>query len=115
MTRPTPEQTKALRKGDVVTVRAVVRDSAPDDDGDISVFTKYANGKPWITYCDPSEIMTIEPREIRVGDRVREGAYEGEVKCICDDAAFVRYDTVHGKEKHVFFCSEKLSQLELIP
>ena len=115
MTRPTDEQIKALRKGDVVTVRATLERSEIDNDGDWRIRLLLKDGRGIEAFCAPSEIMTIEPREIKVGDRVREGFYEGEVKCICDDTAFVRYDTVYGKEKPVFFCNEKLSQLERLP
>jgi len=86
MTRPTSEQIKALRKGDVVTVRAVVGRVLYDDDVTISLkgFTDI--------YVKPSEIMTIEPREIAVGDRVINGTWEGVVRFVDDGQIVVRFN-----------------------
>lgn len=111
MTRPTDEQIKALRKGDVVTVRAVVTDADLDHDGDLTIRVN-DNGD---TYVQPSEIMTIEPREIKVGDRVRDGGHEGEVKAICDGRAWVRFDIVHGGPSAPFLCDARLQELTVIP
>lgn len=71
MTRPTDEQISNMCRGDVVTIRAVVETVGGLG---VTVRTRNANSSFWI---QPSEIMTIEPREIKVGDRVSHPAYSG--------------------------------------
>lgn len=110
MTRPTDEQIKALRKGDVVTVRAVVSKAPDDIDSRVSVSSP---GVPYDFYIDYEDIASIEPREIKVGDRVREGKYEGEVKAICDGLAWVRYDRFNGEDREPNLCADKISDLQV--
>lgn len=116
MTRPTDEQIKALRKGDVVTVRAVVRNPELDGDGDMRVSFLFSGGKDNHTYVQPSEIMTIEPHQIKVGDRVTNGANQGEVKAVFEKRAWVRIDSYDGTNSiNPFMQDMSLSNLKVIP
>lgn len=114
MTRPTDEQIKALRKGDVVTVRAVVDCPVPDNNGDVRVNMAYGDQND-VIFIKPSEIMTIEPREIKVGDRVRDRDVEGEVKAVCEGRAWVRFDKHQSGDTQPFMCDARLQDLELVP
>lgn len=94
MTRPTDEQIKALRKGDVVTVRGVVSNDNPDSaNGDVllTIESSYTQIR---RYVSPSEIMTIEPREIKVGDRVqmKNGTMRGNVRIVERRQVIVLWD-----------------------
>lgn len=69
MTRPTDEQIKALKKGDVVLIRATVTRGGypPRVCAECTEF--YADGS----------IVSIEPRPLAVGDRVKWNDKEWEV------------------------------------
>lgn len=105
--KPTSEQIKALRKGDVVTVRAVVSCPVPDNDGDVRVDMAYGTDTDTI-YIKPSEIMTIEPREIKVGDRVCCGSLTGLLVGVDEGQGFVRWD-------HSDHSVLRLKSLQVIP
>lgn len=105
MTRPTNEQIKALRKGDVVTVRAVVTDVYNEN-----VFRGDSSGGPfWFGHED---IAYIEPRTIQVGDRVRinfvNTGLSGTVRLVEGQQAAILWDSMA-----LGAC--RLSDLELIP
>lgn len=92
--RPTDEQIKALRKGDVVTVRAEV----VEVDGEFFVVSIWQNSMYGVRASITADsIVTIEPREIKVGDRVTIGTAgnAGVVKFFDDDVAFIRWDRGH--------------------
>lgn len=66
MTRPTDEQIKALKKGDVVLIRATVLSS----DGRPEPLVEMSREDGCFS-ADPLAIVSIEPRPLAVGDRVR--------------------------------------------
>lgn len=94
MTRPTDEQIKALRKGDVVTLKCMVA-VPPISDGTL-VAVRLDGGSAGGTdvWAATSDIVSIERRDIKVGDRVTIGAAgcEGTVKNVDGNAAFVAWD-----------------------
>lgn len=112
--KPTDEQIKALRKGDVVTVRARIEEP-PTCGGKIALMTFVGGDKAPFRYVSSYDIMTIEPREIKEGDRVEKGGYRGEVKAVCGEEAWVRYDCASGGPVDPFMLSEKSAHLTVIP
>lgn len=61
-----------VKPGDVVTVRGTVQREA-DADGD--VYIRFANRMgEWAGYVRPDQIVSVEPRPLQVGDKVRVGS-----------------------------------------
>lgn len=86
--KPTDEQIKALRKGDVVTVRAEVEHPlGPNGLVRITIWKNSMDGT--VAYTTPSEIVSIEPRRVRVGDSVSCAGYKGIVRYVEGDRACI--------------------------
>ena len=85
-----PEASK-LKAGDVVTVRAtVLADSESAGDGMVLLRVRDHDDPPAPVdfYLPVADILTIEPRPVEVGDRVRCSGGEGEAIVLWTDGAF---------------------------